>query len=371
MVWKSSNKAVVTVSSKGKLKAKKAGTAVITCSSKKFPKIKATCKVTVKKTSSVVKTEKITLKDKDGLVSEGETAYLTIGYTYQLSAVISPSNATYKEVKWSSSNNSIATISDDGLCTAVSPGTVTITCVSVKYPSVSASMKLEALAKNSQPADEGGSSNNKKDAELLEQIKTILSRTGEPLYRKLKGNEPKQRIDSATYKPFWQVVYNKNGTINYISAYGKDSWNSIGETFCMNNQPTATSKYLLSGTSGIRDSLRDGTYDFKKDPKYVIIGWSMWGTGSTKTDLEKRLNEEISDSVFNQLIEYSSSGTANSSGGSVCIIYGKNANGELCGKYEGVISFNSVSNGTTYDIIGTDPGNKGIYGKRFSGTAAY
>ena len=32
VVWKSSNKAVVTVSSKGKLKAKKTGTAVITCS---------------------------------------------------------------------------------------------------------------------------------------------------------------------------------------------------------------------------------------------------------------------------------------------------------------------------------------------------
>ena len=372
VVWKSSNKKVVTVSSKGKLKAKKAGTAIITCSSKQYPKIKATCKVTVKK--PVVKTESITLKDKDGLISENETAYLTVGYSYQLSAVISPSNATYKEVKWSSSDESIVTISNDGLCTAVSPGTVTITCASVKYPKVSASLTLKALKENSNPTDEedpSNSENNRKDAELLEQVKTILSRTGEPLYRKLKGNEPKQKIDSFTNKLLWQVVYSKNGTIYHISAYEKDSWDCISETYCMYNLPTATTKYLQSDTAGIRDSLRDGSYNFKNDPKYVIIGWSMWGTDTTKTELEKRLNEEISDTVFNQLIEYSSSGAATRSGGSVSIVYGKNADGELCGKYAGVISYNSVSNGTTYDFIGTDSRNTEIYGKRFSGTAMY
>ena len=49
VTWKSSKKAVATVNKKGVVKAKKAGTAKITAISKKSKKVKAVCKVTVKK----------------------------------------------------------------------------------------------------------------------------------------------------------------------------------------------------------------------------------------------------------------------------------------------------------------------------------
>lgn len=48
------------------------------------------------------------------------------GGTIQLSAVVSPSDATDKSVTWSSSNTSVATINSSGLVTAVSPGSSTI-----------------------------------------------------------------------------------------------------------------------------------------------------------------------------------------------------------------------------------------------------
>lgn len=51
VTWKSSKKSVATVSSKGVVKAKAAGTAKITATSKKNKKVKATCKITVKKIS--------------------------------------------------------------------------------------------------------------------------------------------------------------------------------------------------------------------------------------------------------------------------------------------------------------------------------
>ena len=48
--------------------------------------------------------------------------------TRQLSATITPSDAANKTLEWKSSNTSVATVSDDGLVTAKSPGSCTITC---------------------------------------------------------------------------------------------------------------------------------------------------------------------------------------------------------------------------------------------------
>lgn len=51
---------------------------------------------------------------------------LTVGDAHQLTATVSPSNATYKNVSWSSSDQSVATVSQAGLVTAVSQGSTTI-----------------------------------------------------------------------------------------------------------------------------------------------------------------------------------------------------------------------------------------------------
>ena len=53
---------------------------------------------------------------------------LSIGGTQQLTATISPSNATNKSVLWSSDKTDIATVSSNGLVTAKGEGNATITC---------------------------------------------------------------------------------------------------------------------------------------------------------------------------------------------------------------------------------------------------
>ena len=52
---------------------------------------------------------------------------LTVGDTQTLTATVTPSNATYKSVTWSSSNTSVASVSSSGVVTAKSAGTATIT----------------------------------------------------------------------------------------------------------------------------------------------------------------------------------------------------------------------------------------------------
>ena len=61
-------------------------------------------------------------------ISLGQTtAEMLIGETVQLTATILPSNATDKSVTWASSKQSVATISNNGLITAVAEGQSTIT----------------------------------------------------------------------------------------------------------------------------------------------------------------------------------------------------------------------------------------------------
>ncbi|MBP3766735.1 MAG: Ig-like domain-containing protein [Prevotella sp.] len=56
------------------------------------------------------------------------SATLNVGDTKQLYASVSPSSATDKSVSWSSSNSSIASVTSNGLVTANSSGSATITC---------------------------------------------------------------------------------------------------------------------------------------------------------------------------------------------------------------------------------------------------
>ena len=109
--WSSNKKSVATVSSKGKVKAKKKGTATITA---KVGKKKYKCKVTVKKKSIPIESIELSDTSLQGYV----------GATGRLSVEIYPSNTTEdKTVIWSSSNPSIASIDQNGFITANAVGT--------------------------------------------------------------------------------------------------------------------------------------------------------------------------------------------------------------------------------------------------------
>ena len=110
--WSSSNTNVATVIN-GVVKAISAGTTTITA---KAGKCTATCVITV--TSKYVAVTGIKLNKESAELHEGGTIILI--------ATVTPDNATDKTIIWTSSNTSVAIV-NDGIVTAVSPGTATIT----------------------------------------------------------------------------------------------------------------------------------------------------------------------------------------------------------------------------------------------------
>ena len=137
VTWMSSSDAVASVDSNGKITAKTAGSAVITCKSVSDNSVVGICNVTVKakvQTPSEIKVNKITLNK--------TTASVTKGKTLQLTATVAPGNATKKEVKWSTSNKNVAMVSTSGLVTAKSAGTATITCTTQDGSGVKATCKI-------------------------------------------------------------------------------------------------------------------------------------------------------------------------------------------------------------------------------------
>ena len=63
----------------------------------------------------------------DGIALNQVELSLDPGDTFSLTATVSPDNATKKTISWTTSDNSVATVNESGLVTAVAPGKATIT----------------------------------------------------------------------------------------------------------------------------------------------------------------------------------------------------------------------------------------------------
>ena len=106
--WSSSESSVASVDSDGKVRAIKEGTCTISVRSSN--NLVAECKVIVR----YIEVENVRLNLEDKTLEEGET--------FTLTATITPDNATYKDVEWSSSDPSIASVDVDGNVTALKVG---------------------------------------------------------------------------------------------------------------------------------------------------------------------------------------------------------------------------------------------------------
>ena len=115
--WSSSNKKVVSVNSKGKVVAKKKGTATITAKTYDGKK-KAKCKITVKGSEPVKVTGVSLNKSSVSIIKDNSIT---------LKATVKPSDATNKNVTWKSSDPSVASVDPRGKVMGLTEGTTSIT----------------------------------------------------------------------------------------------------------------------------------------------------------------------------------------------------------------------------------------------------
>lgn len=119
VTWSTSNKKIVTVTSKGKIKAVKAGTATITVKAKDGSGKKATCKITVKAPTTTTTDDSQT-----GTVMAISKPALTL--KVGKSSTLTVSNAEGKTLVWVSSDTAVATVTSSGKVTAKKAGKTVI-----------------------------------------------------------------------------------------------------------------------------------------------------------------------------------------------------------------------------------------------------
>ena len=143
MKWTSSDESILEVNEyyPGWFYAVAPGTVTLTCAATDGSGVSATCQVTVWQTDVT----NLTLNARSATVNKGET--------YQITATIVPENATIQNIAWSSSNESVATVDENGLVTAVDNGTCYITATTTDGTDISRRMNItvkstEATADN-------------------------------------------------------------------------------------------------------------------------------------------------------------------------------------------------------------------------------
>ena len=115
VVWESKDESIATVDQEGLVSAVKEGSTQIIVSTANG-NFSTYCSVTVKKTGA----------DVSGITIDKDELKLTVGNSFRLTATVLPENATEKGVVWESKDESIATVDQEGLVSAVKEGSTQI-----------------------------------------------------------------------------------------------------------------------------------------------------------------------------------------------------------------------------------------------------
>ena len=131
--WKSDDEAVASVSADGVVTAHKVGQTSIHAIANDGGGAKATCIITVDPTM----VSSITLSQENLKIRKNHTA--------QLSAIVAPTDATNASFIWSSTNEDVAKVSEDGVISAIAPGDAVIKATSQDGSQVEASCQVKVL----------------------------------------------------------------------------------------------------------------------------------------------------------------------------------------------------------------------------------
>ena len=131
--WTSSNTAVATVNNNGEVSAVGLGTAIITATATDGSGKSGSCQLTVKPVMV------------QSIVLNPTNAELNVGNHLTINAAVMPSNASIKTLSWRSSNATVATVSSNGVVSALSVGTARITATATDGSGTSATCLVRVI----------------------------------------------------------------------------------------------------------------------------------------------------------------------------------------------------------------------------------
>ncbi len=210
LTWSSSDTNLATVDQNGLVTGKAAGEVTITAKANDGSNVQNSVTITVK----AVPVTSITINSSSDEVS--------VNGTLQLSAVINPSNATNKEVTWSSSDDTKAVVDQTGKVTGVSEADeVTITATAQDGSGQTASktirvVQASAVSLLNDPVTASGSNGNQEltlslpngetlmslcNNEFIHKLSIAITTNGSPCFTNVKGQG-------------WSDIWSGNTTIN-------------------------------------------------------------------------------------------------------------------------------------------------------------
>ncbi|WP_419822623.1 polysaccharide lyase family 8 super-sandwich domain-containing protein [Anoxybacterium hadale] len=127
IIFESSNPEIATVSDKGIITGISTGTTVITARSAIHEEVSDSCEVTVTDYNGAP----IPVSN---LEVQGNASILEKGTTAQLDASIAPDNASIKNIRWTSSDESVLLVTNEGLIKAIGVGSAVVKGTSVANP---------------------------------------------------------------------------------------------------------------------------------------------------------------------------------------------------------------------------------------------
>ena len=262
--WESSNEDVAMVNGLGKVRALAAGNAVITVSSIENPNIKATCSVKVNAKDRTVHVTSVALNVTELSLDKGDKEALI--------ATITPSNATNKDLEWSSNNETVATVTATGLVEGKAKGTAIITVKSLDDTSKTASCTVtvvdDYIAVNSVRI-----SSEDPHFSVVENVKTLeLQDVDRPLGQlnvTVKGlNDNNEEVDPTNPRVIWSVV--QGADVITVSSSGQVTALKVGTAKVRATSEDDSTKFDEVNINVIAESEKDHT---------IHVDSIAWGTG--------------------------------------------------------------------------------------------
>ena len=233
ITWKSSNAKIATVDANGVVTPRKKGKVTITATT--YNKKKASFKLTV--TDTYGENATMHLNDSEVIIGTNDT-YRLNGYydTYNQGRT----SFTERNVSWSSSDESIATVDKSGLVTAISIGNATITAHSKNdiFGHISIIINVVDPSKPVRMSFKEGTSRNVReglDSSVFDLHVEVLPRTAQPTLTWHSSNESVATVD-------------ENGHVTMRYTFGSCTITATAENgvYCRFNVMLQVGKYLDS-----------------------------------------------------------------------------------------------------------------------------